>query len=251
MAAAKSDVDCLKAPGDATACVDNAADEHTQKAEAKVLSRFEEACSVLPDWGVSGAKCCVGGETPGVTCEDDATCVSGECRAGGCLATIAEVEANALAHDLFGAAVTAPASSKDKACVVAVARAAGAAWAARWSSFLECTVDSFASIDGDAALTRSCLAPQPDRNGRIAKAESRVTVLTRKKCVEVADIGPLGLLFAGDCAAAGPGGLAACANRVARCRFCRWVNVADAIEPALSCDAFDDGTPNGTCPEGP
>jgi hypothetical protein len=37
------------------------------------------------------------------------------------------------------------------------------------------------------------------------------------------------------------------AQRVA-CRFCRAIDVADAIVPPLDCDLFDDATSNASCP---
>lgn len=249
--AMKSDIDCLKAVGDATACVDNPADEHTLKSIAKALDRYGDSCSIVPAWGVNSSKCCVGGDSAGSSCVDSSTCGAGTCNASGCVETAPDKEANALAHDFFGATVTVPAGKKDRACMVAAARAADDVWTTRWQAFTDCKGAEFSAISGDATLKSTCLVPQPDAGGRIAKTEAKVATTVQKKCIDAKNVSALDVLFPGDCAAAGPGGLASCLTRVARCRFCRAVNVADAILPAVDCDLFDDATANGSCPAGP
>jgi hypothetical protein len=247
-AAQKSDAKCTKEDGmDVTTCVDNAADEKTVKKIDKLTDDFFTFCGIVPAWGVNGDFCCVGGPGPGDLCENSLTCGGGTCEGGGCIAVAADGAANDLTHDLFGATVAISADKYTANCQEAATRTLGKLYAGHWKAFRTCKKDNFATITGDLLLKSTCLEPEPDPDAKISKLETKLAGTFQKKCLDRGVIG-LGTVFPGACSGEADGAFGACATRQAACRFCVSANTADAIDPPVDCDLFDDGIANGTCP---
>lgn len=246
--AQKIDVKCTKEVGmDVTACVDNDADEKTDKKVQKLVDDFASQCDPVPAWGVESASCCVGGTGDGDPCADAATCGGGTCPDGGCLAAATDAAANDLAHDVFGASVVISSDKTTAKCQQAAAKAAGKLYTTRWKEFRGCKRDNFPTILGDLTLRAICLEPQPDADGKILDREEKLVSAIQKKCIDKGLTG-IGAILPGACSAAADNAVGACLVRQAACRFCVSANAADAIVPAVDCDEFDDAASNGTCP---
>jgi hypothetical protein len=246
--AQKIDAKCLKpVPGVVTPCVDAPGDAKTVKQQRKVVDNFTSQCAPPLAWGVNPLNCCYGGGTnDGDICTDSSECTGGTCAAGACIAEAAEDAANALTHDLYGADVVAAADAKARKCQNAVSKAAGNLLAEHWKTFRLCKRDQFSTIADSADLRATCLEPQPDPKGKIAKRGQKLTLAVNKKCLDKGITG-LGGTFAGVCASVADSELSTCVAERARCRFCRAANVADAIVPPTDCDAFDDALANESC----
>jgi hypothetical protein len=80
-----------------------------------------------------------------------------------------------------------------------------------------------------------------DPKAKVAKKESQLLGGTASKC---AGLG-VAAHFPG-CASPDTTALAACAQRAARCRFCRALNAFDEL--STDCDDFDDEMINTSCP---
>lgn len=247
-AAQKSDNKCLKEIGmDATACVDNIADEKTDRKEAKLDADFATICDPVPAYGVNGDSCCEGGTGEGSACVADVDCGGGICTPGACIGAAADAGAGDLSHDLFGPTVAVSADKPTAKCQQAVSKALGKLYTTRWKSFRGCKKDNFAIIAGDVILVAACLDPQPDLDGKILKSIGKLGDAAQSKCVDKGVTG-LGALFAGECTGAPDNGIATCLSQRASCRFCIAVNEADDIDPPLDCDTFDDAIANASCP---
>jgi hypothetical protein len=247
-AAQKSDNKCLKEIGmDVTACVDNLADEKTEKKEAKLDADFATICDPVPAYGVNGSSCCEGGTGEGSTCVADVDCGGGICTPGACIGAAADAGAGDLSHDLFGPTVAVSADKPTAKCQQGISKSLGKIYTTRWKSFRGCKKDNFAIIAGDAMLKVVCLDPQPDLDGKILKSIGKLADAAQKKCVDKGVTG-LGALFPGECTGAPDNGIATCLSQRANCRFCIAVNEADDIDPPLDCDTFDDALANASCP---
>jgi hypothetical protein len=170
----------------------------------------------------------------------------GTCTDGLCISAAAEGGINELAHELFGATVTAGADAEQK-CQQIVLKFAGKLFTERWKILRLCKRDGFAGILDDADLVTSCLGPpQPDPKGKIGKRQEKLGVKIAKLCVGKG-VTPVGGAFPGACAAVADDAFDECVGQRVACRFCRAINRADAIVPPADCDAFDDGTTNASC----
>jgi hypothetical protein len=251
--AQKSDAKCVsdgaKAGGlDETTCVDNPAEEKTEKAEAKLLEQFTTLCAPsVPPWGINAGKCCEGGANDGNACVIDLACSGGSCVRGACMSGAAEDAANAAAHDLFGPSVLVTDGDAVGKCQKKIIKRMGKLLVERWKVFRKCKKDNFSVIANDNDLITTCLGPpQPDGAGKIAK---RLTKLGEEvtKCIDKG-VTTVSSAFPGDCNAVANGAFAGCVSERVSCRFCLAINIADDIGPPLNCDAFDDGVANASCP---
>ncbi len=251
--AQKSDAKCVtagvKADGaDETLCVDDPNEAKTEKAEDKLLEKFDEFCAAnVPPWGVNAERCCDGGANDGAVCLTDLGCPGGACVRGACISAAAEQAANTTTHDVFGAAVNVTDGDAIGNCQKKVTQKVGKLLVERWKIFRKCKKDNFDSISSSADLVTSCLGPpQPDPNLKVAK---RVTKLTDEvaKCV-TSGVTPVGASFPGKCSGAADLAFASCVSERVSCRFCEGINAADGINPPLNCDLFDDGAADASCP---
>jgi len=247
--AGKSDSKCVKkGTGNVTACVDDPADPKTDKQEQKLIEKFATFCAPVPAWGVNGLSCCEGGTNDGSVCLSSATCTGGTCTAGACISAAAESGAGAVTHDLFGATVNVSSDRDTANCQAKTIQSAGKLYTARWKTFRKCKKDNFMLITGDPDLVSMCLGPpQPDPKNAVGNALTKLADGVQKKCLGKG-VSPVGAAFPGACTGASDVDFANCVDRRVACRFCRAVNVADAIVPPLDCDLFDDGMSNTSCP---
>lgn len=248
--ATKSDFKCVrKGTGDVTSCVDDPLEPKTEKKEQKLLTDFANQCAPVPAWGVNGATCCEGGSNDGALCASPAACPGGgSCVGGACISGAAESRAGAIMHDLFGAMVDVASDRKQAVCQAKVVQRTGKLYVAHWKAFRKCKKDNFALITSDASLVSVCLGPpQSDSRGTVNRELAKLSDKVQTKCIN-AGVSPVGAQFPGACTAVADGAFADCAAAHVACRFCRAVNVADAIVPPLDCDAFDDGVGNASCP---
>ena len=248
--AGKSDSKCVKKGKgtNATACVDDPADPKTDKQEQKLIDKFAEFCAPVPAWGVNGLSCCEGGVNDGSVCASPAACTGGTCTAGACISAAAESGAGAVTHDLFGAAVNVSSDRDTAKCQTKIIQSAGKLYTARWKTFRKCKKDNFMLITGDPDLISVCLGPpQTDPKNAIGKMRAKLGDAVEKKCLSKG-VSPVGAAFPGACTAASDINFADCVDERVACRFCRAINVADAIVPPLNCDLFDDATSNSSCP---
>lgn len=247
--ATKSDFRCVRrGVGDVTACVDDPDESKTAKKEQKLLNDFANQCDPVPAWGVNGATCCEGGTNDGALCAIPATCGGGTCVGGACISAAAEDNAGGIMHDLFGPTVNISTDKKARVCQSKVVQRAGKLYTSRWKSFRKCKKDNFASIMDDASLVSTCLGPpQSDPRGVVNREEARLLDKVHTKCV-LKGVTPVGAQFPGACGAEDDDDFAGCVSERVACRFCQSVNIADAINPPLNCDAFDNGAIDGSCP---
>jgi hypothetical protein len=247
-AAEKADTKCVSATiGAATSCVDADDDVKTIKKQQKLISNFDAHCDPVPAWGVKALSCCFGGGTnDGDVCVDSSSCGGGTCARGGCIAESADSGANELTHDLYGASVTVSADSRTRRCQHTVSKSVSRLLVEEWKAFRLCKRDQFAAIGNDVDLVSTCLQPEPDPKGKIAKREAQVSSDIQSKCLDKSVSG-LGVVFPGACSGEPDGAFGTCLAQRARCRFCGAANEADAIVPELDCDLFDDGVINSSC----
>jgi len=247
--AGKSDSKCVKkGTGDVTGCVDDPAEPKTDKQEQKLIDKFATFCVPAPAWGVNGLSCCEGGVNDGAVCVSSGTCSGGTCTAGACISAAAESGAGAVTHDLFGSSVVVSSDRHTANCQTKIIQAAGKLLTSRWKAFRKCKKDNFLSITGDADLISVCLGPpQTDPKDAVGSKLAKLVDAVQSKCVDKG-VSPVGAAFPGECTAASDNGFAACVAQRVACRFCRAINVADAILPPLDCDLFDDATTNSSCP---
>jgi hypothetical protein len=245
----KSDMKCIRLGDgtDVTTCVDDPQEEATEKKVDKLVQHFDEACDVVPAWGVNGLSCCDGGTTDGAVCSAALPCAGGGvCTPGRCIAVAAETGINDLTHELFGASVVAGTDAVQK-CQQTVVKFAGKLFTDRWKVFRLCKRDNFAAILDDAGLVATCLGPpQPDPKQKISKRQDKLAEKVLKLCVQKG-VSPVGGAFPGACTAATDDAFDDCVGQRAACTFCRAANRADAIVPPADCDAFDDGAANASC----
>jgi hypothetical protein len=251
--AQKSDANCVtdgvKNDGaDQTLCVDQPNESKTEKAEAKLLSQFDEVCAVnAPPWGVNSGRCCENSSNDGAPCVVDAMCPAGTCVRGACISGAAEDAANLATHDLFGASVMVTDGGAIGKCQKKVIKRTGKLLVEHWRVFRKCKKDNFSAITDDATLITTCLGPpQPDSKGKIAKRRTKLNDDV-VKCVEKG-VAAVGAAFPGVCSGADNMTFGSCASERVACRFCQGINIADGINPPLNCDLFDDGVVDASCP---
>ena len=249
-AAGRSDAKCIRnqfnlGGGDATACVDDPLELKADQREARLLQDFDGYCQPVPAWGVNGASCCEGGTNDGALCTESAECVDGTCVPGACISHASELAANDVAHAIFGPTVSVSATAGK--CQSGLAKAMGKAVTERWKVFRTCKRESIAIISDDVALVSTCLGPpQADPASKVLRADGKIA-REGTRCID-RGFSPIGDHFAGACTAVGDVLFPACVTERIQCAFCRAVNVADDISPALDCDLFDDATVNLSCP---
>jgi hypothetical protein len=246
--AQKMDTKCVKTSiGLATTCIDQPGDIKTVKKQEKLVQDFQFLCNPVPAWGVNSLSCCWGGgANDGDLCLDSSTCGGGECTPGGCVAEIAEAAANELTHDIYGGTVTVASDSRARRCQKTISKSAGKLLIEHMKVFRVCKRDAFGGITSDEELRATCLEPQPDPKGKLATRAMRITADIRAKCLDKG-VTTLGLVFPGACATAPDPTFGECISERARCRFCRAVNLGDAIVPPVDCDLFDDAVANSSC----
>ncbi len=248
--AARGDTKCVKTAfagggGDATPCVDDPTELKTNASETKLLSDYGIFCNPTPAWGVNGATCCEEGSNDGGICSVPADCPAGSCVPGACISYAAEIAANDMTHELFGAGVIIGAGSGK--CQTNISKHTGKVLAEHWKVFRTCKKANISVITDDVSLVATCLGPpQPDPQTRIAKSVAKVASAVGR-CVTTG-FSPVGALFGGACTAVADPVFHDCVAERARCAFCRSVNQADDIVPPLDCDLFDDAAANGSCP---
>ncbi|MBI5505039.1 MAG: hypothetical protein HY899_09560 [Deltaproteobacteria bacterium] len=244
-----SDYKCIAQTesSDVATCVDEPQETKTEQKETKLLEHFTDLCDPVPAWGVNRRMCCNGGSADGALCSGSLPCAGGgTCTPGACISTAAENGVSDLAHDLFGASVNVGADQVQK-CQIAVSRFAGLLLVERWKVFRLCKRDGFAAILDDGDLISTCLGPpQPDPKTKIDKKRTKLTQKIQKACLEKG-VTPVGGSFPGACTSSDDATFDDCVDRLVACRFCRSVNRADAILPALACDVFDNGLTDSSC----
>lgn len=236
--------------GASTTCTANLSDTKIDDAETKLLDIYDDLCDSVPPWGVNGGTCCEGGNNDGAACTvDSPDCdVGGICRVGACISGAAERMTRDLLLDIFGGTALIGIDEVG-GCQAQVTKRVGKAVETRWKEFYKCKKSGVTTIVDDSALVASCLGPpQTDSGGKIANAEEKVATAVIGKCVNKGVV-PVGSAFPGGvCSSELDGDFADCVNERIACRFCRAINVADDIDPALDCDMLDDGMSNSSCP---
>jgi len=165
-------------------------------------------------------------------------------------------EGAALVADLFGpdldvALIGAAADPAGARCQADVLARTGALQKRLFARALALKKAALAGRSEPAATSRETLAPMlleplaQDPGGGYAKARAALAGAAARRCGGQPD---LAAAFPG-CAAADVPTLAACAERAARCRFCRMLAAFDAL--SLDCDGFDDGAADASCPAPP
>jgi hypothetical protein len=158
--AQKSDAKCVASRvsmggGDETACVDQSSEPKTEKAEAKLLSKFDELCAPNPPpWGVNAGKCCENGPNDGDSCMVDATCSAGTCVRGACISGARKTPRNQATHDLFGSTVVVTDGDATGKCQKGIIKRTGKLLVEHWRTFRKCKKDNFNSIMNDAGWSR-------------------------------------------------------------------------------------------------
>jgi hypothetical protein len=235
-----------KTGGDATACVDDPNSPKQLKAEDKLLSDFPNSCSIPPAFGTNVGTCCEGGTNDAGTCVDDLDCPSGTCTAGACISGGAEVAANAVTHDLFGAAVAVGSGDAGK-CQLKVLTALNLLHGERWKSLFKCKKASIAGLATEVAFVAACLGPPQPDFGNIPKRQDKLASTIQSLCLNKG-VTPLATVFPGTCAAEADPDYASCLGERVACRFCIGAIESDDITAPLDCDLFDDGVSNTSCP---
>jgi hypothetical protein len=230
-ARAKADRRCVRnsAGGSAAACIDGP-DAKTEARKAKLTSTFASRCAANPpSFGLAaGSAAAIGDAASGA--------------------------ANDIAHDLLG--VAAEVGTGDEArCQEKIVQRAGQLAVARWREFRTCKRKGLEDFADASELATVCLGgpngPQPDPAGNIAKRASKLAIAVQSRCL-AKGVSPVGLVFAGACAAVADDQFGDCVRRRVACRFCQAVKTADGLPAtALDCDRFDDGTADGSCVESP
>jgi hypothetical protein len=223
--AAKGQTAKLGTPATAHACLANDVGGRLAAGAAALAAREAALCSPAPEFGYAGA-----------------TAVDGAARAEGA----------ALMEDLFGPDLDAalipsavnPAGAKcqeetakrSQALLDALFKSTVARKKAVLAGKKVLAVTSAESLALDLVATLDA-----DATGRIAKAEAALEAGIGKRC---GGLPALADSFPG-CEPSIPLELAHCAERSARCRFCRMLGAFDAL--ALDCDLFDDGSADSSC----
>jgi hypothetical protein len=210
--------------GPSTQCTTDLTSSKIDVAENRLLDSYVSSCGSipLPAWGVC----------------DTAPCISG-----------AAIQAGKdLALDVFGGTALIGTAEVGN-CQRFVVKHAGKVLAARWKEFRSCKRSNLSSITDDPSLVGTCLGPpQSDSAGNILDAEQDLASRVASKCISPGVV-PVGSAFPGGvCSEELDGNFAACVSTRAACRVCLGINVADAIDPALDCDLFDDFSANASCP---
>lgn len=228
--AGQDGVRCLKlAPkgglgtGGALECL--TADQRGKVAKARVraIDAERKRCGLLPDFGFSG---------------------------GEAASAAAAEEAAAVALDLIGEPFdTLALNAAQVSCRTTTAKAWIKQFDAVLRVFNDCKKAGLAAgtIDSAAALGDDCLAAiDADPKGRIAKSSAKLGKILNSRCGGGAG-GFLAGAFPGACAASASvtSSFLPCLESIVRCRACRTVDRADALD--LDCDAFDDGVVQGSC----
>jgi hypothetical protein len=106
--------------------------------------------------------------------------------------------------------------------------------------------DPLASAGTAALLQPRLLAVvQADLADPSGKPQKVISAIAPASCFGPATT-PAASMFPGECAgAATAADLSTCSAAVAKCHFCRALNVFDGLE--IDCDQFDNGTPDASC----
>jgi len=223
--ASKGVVAKLGMPATAQACLSNDVGGKLSATTAKLMSKAPSACPAGAQFGYT----------------DPAT-----------IATAARSEGESLMGDLFGpdldAAMISPLVDKvGAACQGEIARRTSAAVDSLWKLTLAqkkaVLLGKKVLMATNATTLGTMLSDylESDPKGAVTKPFTALATAATKKCLTVAS---LPAAFPG-CAPDDLPGLVACAQRAARCRFCRELSAMDAL--SLDCDSFDDGAVNSSC----
>jgi hypothetical protein len=238
--ASKVDVKCVKkaAQSDPEQCVEDPVAPKNEKIEDKiVLDRFPSFCAPPPAWGVNANSCCQDSTNEGAVCATNTDCSEdGTCSIGACISGAAVLASDGLAHDLFGDSVDVQPAAR---CSRGVHKLANKAVSTRWKKFFKCKKTNINLILTDTDLVALCLTGTQNSDPKVSKIEGKVAIAAAT-CAASLDTA-----FPGTCATAQD--FDGCVVARTRCRFCQSVNVADDIEPAFGCDAFDNGAADSSC----
>jgi len=244
------DANCVKAVaktgGDATTCVDDQNTTKTVKAEDKLLADFPDSCSPPPAFGTNVGTCCEGGTNDAGTCAAAPDCPGGSCIAGACISGGAEVAANALTHDLFGATVTAGPDFTGK-CQFKVLQHLGLLHSEHWKSLFKCKKENIAGLTTEVDFVSTCFGPPQPDFANIPKRQANLAGKIQTLCLDKG-VTSLGTVFPGACAGEADPDYATCLGQRAACRFCLGAVESDDVTAPLDCDVLDDGASNASCP---
>jgi hypothetical protein len=223
--AAKGAVTKLGTPATAQACLANDVAGRLSAGAASLAARDAALCTPAPEFGYAGAEA---------------------------VDLAAREEGTALVADLFGpdldaSLVPSAANPAVAKCQEETAKRTHALVDALWKSAVARKKAVLAGKKVLAVTSAESLALdlvttlESDATGRIAKAESALAAAVVRRC---GGLPALADAFPG-CESSNPVELAGCAERSARCRFCRMLGAFDAL--VLDCDAFDDGAADASC----
>jgi len=208
-----------KLTGTIEACLTADAKGKVAKAEQKLMSKAQAACTEPPDFGAT----------------DPDT-----------MAQAMLEQELALVHASFGSDLDAviledATDSAGARCQADTAKRVGQCLDATLKGFNKCKKDGLKaqSITNSSGL-EACFGTDP--TGKIQKTcETKLAAKLNSKCVSV---DPLSTFPA--CSSIDLSALANCLARSAACHACLALNAADAL--SADCDALDDGVTNGSCP---
>ena len=218
----KANAKCVKARAkdgttDVFMCADG--DAKVAAAQAKTLQQESKACGVqAPDFGYTS---------------------------GGSVNNRAAYEASDFPGDVFGTNAGVAACDADKAackCQGKVFKAANKIYKTHLKTYNKCKKKGLSAKNApfeDAEDLAQCVADDP--NGKIAKAESKLTGAISTKCNGVASP-----FTDGECAALTGPALSMCLQERVRCHACLTESLSDDLD--VNCDLVDDGDDkNGSC----
>jgi hypothetical protein len=207
---------------DAQACLTADPKGKVAKAQAATLADEDKKCvaGTLPDIGYSS------GQTANAAARDQE------------IALVADV----FGSDLNAAIIPSAVDKVTARCQAAVIKDYEKITSTKLMEFLKCKKKGLKnrSIVSGANL-EACLGVDP--SGRVDKAVAKLSADLTKKCAGV----DLAAAFPGECSAATH--FTTCVDQRVECRACRMMNAVDGL--SRSCDVFDDGVLNATCPPAP
>ncbi len=205
---------------DAQACLTDDDYGRIAGARRRSLKLYELSCRAMPDFG-----------------ETDVNVVM-----DGASAEAIDLVADVFGADLEAAAVDVALDKSTATCQVAVAQALDGIASAMRRQVKICIRQGLQlnTILAAAGLDACMDAIDADPRLRVFRAVTRLEQTLLGTCVGV----DTDTAFPGDCV--GDPSFQTCLVEQVRCRTCRTLNVLGAL--TRDCDAFDDGTRNGTCP---
>ncbi|MGH7790067.1 MAG: hypothetical protein ACRERC_24580, partial [Candidatus Binatia bacterium] len=154
-----------------------------------------------------------------------------------------------LAHDIFGASITAAVTSpgKDEAkCQDKAIQRSGQAFTEIMKAQRKCKKDAMKllTVTDEATLTATCSTyAQINASGKPGAKLAKLSADVAAACVAPVVIATQ---FPGSCSgSATPAALGTCLEGKTRCRACETLNEADGA--SADCDLFDDGLANASC----